>query len=50
MMVEFVNGENKNTINLAYPEEGFIDPKTKIRQIIETSKKYWANYSDTDQH
>jgi hypothetical protein len=49
LRVEFVNGENRNTINLAYPQEGYIEPKTKIRLIKETSDKYWMNNYDTDQ-
>lgn len=50
MVVNFVGGTSKARINLMHPEdERFIDPKTKIRLIRETSKKYWLNDCDTDQ-
>lgn len=50
MVVEFVNGENKNTIDLMNPLAGTYDtdPKSKIQKIITNSKKYWQNEKDVD--
>jgi hypothetical protein len=50
MVVEFVNGENKNTLDLMNPLAATYntDPKTKILKIREKSEKYWLNKDETD--
>ncbi len=56
MIVEFVNGDAKNTLDLLYPTNSpntskYTQPdvKEKIAHIKQTSQKYWMNDCDTDQ-